>query len=156
MATARLRTITPVDGSVYVERELAGPEQIAATLERARLAQADWKQVPISDRAGLSRAMVDAFVEQSGPISEEISWQMGRPSSQAGGEVRGFEERARYMIEIAAAALAEHRPPPRSGFERFIRRQPLGVVLTIAPWNYPYLTAVNSLVPAIMAFTPTE
>ncbi len=151
MATAKLRTITPVDGSVYVERELAGPEQIAATLERARIAQADWKQAPISDRAALCRAMVDTFVEQSGPISEEISWQMGRPSSQAAGEVRGFEERARHMIEIAAAALAEHRPPPRSGFERFIRRQPLGVVLTIAPWNYPYLTAVNSVVPAIMA-----
>jgi len=76
---------------------------------------------------------------------------MGRPAAQCPGEVAGFEERARYMIEAAPAALAEVESAPKEGFTRFIRRDPLGVVFVIAPWNYPYLTAVNSIVPALMA-----
>jgi acyl-CoA reductase-like NAD-dependent aldehyde dehydrogenase len=56
------------------------------------------------------------------------------------------------MIGIAADALADAPTPnPMPGFTRFIRREPLGTVLVIAPWNYPYLTAVNSIVPALMA-----
>jgi acyl-CoA reductase-like NAD-dependent aldehyde dehydrogenase len=95
--------------------------------------------------------MVDAFVARRDAIAEEITLQMGRPIRHSPGEVRGFEERARHMIAIAAEALAEIDPGPKAGFRRFIRREPLGVVLTIAPWNYPYLTAVNSIVPALLA-----
>jgi len=76
---------------------------------------------------------------------------MGRPLSQSPGEIRGFEERARYMVQIAPEALAEIEAGPKEGFRRFIRRDPVGVVLVLAPWNYPYLTSVNSIVPAIMA-----
>ena len=76
---------------------------------------------------------------------------MGRPIGQSPGEVRGFEERARHMVAIAPQALADLDAGPKQGFRRFIRREPLGVVLVLAPWNYPYLTSVNSVVPAIMA-----
>ena len=82
-----------------------------------------------------------------------ITHQIGRPISQSPGEVRGFEERARYMIEVAPDALADVDAGPRAGFTRFVRREPLGVVFIIAPWNYPYLTAVNGVVPALMAVT---
>jgi acyl-CoA reductase-like NAD-dependent aldehyde dehydrogenase len=146
-----LRTVSPVDGSVYVERPFASDEQIAAALETARAAQATWRRVPVHERGELCGRAVDALVSHVDEIAEEISWQMGRPVSQSPGEVRGLEERARTMIELAADALADVDPGPKPGFTRFIRREPLGVVLTVAPWNYPYLTAVNSVVPAIMA-----
>lgn len=55
------------------------------------------------------------------------------------------------MISIAEEALASKFPPPKEGLKRFIRREPLGVVLSIAAWNYPYLIAVNSVVPALLA-----
>ena len=84
-------------------------------------------------------------------IPAELAWQMGRPVRYGAGELRGFAERARYMIDIAEAALAPLVPGPRQGFKRWIAREPLGLVLTIAPWNYPYLTAVNSVIPALMA-----
>ena len=84
-------------------------------------------------------------------IPAELAWQMGRPIRYGAGELRGFAERARYMIAIAAEALAPVEPEPKEGFRRLIAREPLGLVLTIAPWNYPYLTAVNSVVPALMA-----
>jgi acyl-CoA reductase-like NAD-dependent aldehyde dehydrogenase len=147
----RLRTISPVDGSVYVERSLASSDEVDATVAAARKSQASWKRVPIPERAEICQRFVDAFVGRTEAIAEEISWQMGRPVSQSPGEVRGLEERARYMIGIAAEALVDLSCGPKEGFIRFIRREPLGVVLTIAPWNYPYLTAVNSIVPAIVA-----
>lgn len=145
------KTITPVDGSVYVERPLATDGQIAAALERARRAQAAWRHVALSERAAICTRFVDAFVARKQAIAEEITWQMGRPVGQSPGEVRGFEERSRHMIAIAPAALADIDAGPKEGFRRFVRREPLGVVLVLAPWNYPYLTSVNSVVPAIMA-----
>ena len=145
------RTISPVDGSVYVERPHASTQEIDTVLAKATQAQAAWRQVSLAERAALCKRFVDAFVAKTSEIASELSWQMGRPVSAAAGEVRGFEERARYMIEIAAQALADVQTQPKAGFTRFVRREPLGVVLTIAAWNYPYLIAVNSVVPAIMA-----
>ncbi|MFQ6023617.1 MAG: aldehyde dehydrogenase family protein [Acidiferrobacterales bacterium] len=145
------KTISPVDGSVYVERPYTSEQAIARLLSRASDAQAQWKHVPLSERATVCARFVDAFVAKTDEIAPELSWQMGRPVSAAPSEVRGFEERARYMIEIADQALADVQVGPKSGFTRFIRREPLGVVLTIAAWNYPYLIAVNSVIPAIMA-----
>ncbi len=148
---ASLKCITPVDSSVYVERPLASLNEATDALSRARTAQQSWRQVSIAERQALLSRAVDAFVADGADIAREISWQMGRPVSQAPGEIRGFEERARYMIEIAPQALAEIDAGPKEGFTRFVRRDPLGVVFVIAPWNYPYLTAVNSVVPALMA-----
>jgi acyl-CoA reductase-like NAD-dependent aldehyde dehydrogenase len=84
-------------------------------------------------------------------IVPELAWQMGRPVRYGAGELRGFAERARHMIAIAPQALAAIEPEPKAGFRRFIKREPLGTVLVIAPWNYPYLTAVNTIIPALMA-----
>ena len=149
--SASFKTISPVDGRVYVERPLAPAKDIARALERARTAQRDWKHVPLAERGRLLLKAVEAFVARKDKIAEEITWQMGRPIAQSPGEARGFEERARYMIGKAGEALADIDVGPKDKFRRFIRPEPLGVVFTIAPWNYPYLTAVNSIVPALMA-----
>jgi acyl-CoA reductase-like NAD-dependent aldehyde dehydrogenase len=147
----RLITRSPVDGRLYVERPYATAKEVSAVLESAVRAAREWKRVPLAERVLSVGKAVDAFVAKRDALAEEISWQMGRPVSQTPGEIRGFEERARYMLEIAPSALAEIDPGPKTGFRRFVRREPLGVVLSIAPWNYPYLTAVNSVVPAIAA-----
>ncbi len=94
---------------------------------------------------------MDAFLARKSAVAEEITWQMGRPLRYTPLEVERLEERARHMISIAAGALADVQVEPRVGFTRFIRRDPLGLVFTIAPWNYPYLTSVNSIIPALMA-----
>jgi acyl-CoA reductase-like NAD-dependent aldehyde dehydrogenase len=145
------RTISPVDGSVYVERTLAAPAQVEAALESARLAQRAWRAVPMAERAAILSRFCDVFESQRDAIAEELSWQMGRPIRFAPNEVRGTLERARHMIAIAPGALADIDVGPKAGFHRFLRREPLGVVFTVAAWNYPYLIAVNSVVPALMA-----
>jgi acyl-CoA reductase-like NAD-dependent aldehyde dehydrogenase len=147
----QMQTISPVDGRVYLERAAASAAQIDATLQRARAAQIDWRQVPIAARAALMQRFCAAFEARGAQIATELSWQMGRPIQFAPGEVRGTLERARYMTGIAAGALADLDAGPKPGFQRFIRREPLGVVFTVAAWNYPYLIAVNSVVPALLA-----
>src|SRR5260370_5105965 len=99
------QTITPVDGSVYVERAVATPIEIEQALSSARSAQRDWKALTVAERAAYCTRLVDAFVAGKERISRELSWQMGRPIRYAPNEVRGFEERARYMIRVAEQAL---------------------------------------------------
>ena len=141
----QLRTISPIDGSVVARRAYASAEQMRATVERARAAQAAWRGVPVEERAAAVGKGVDAFVARKSEIAEELTRQMGRPLRYTPGEVGGFEARARHMIAIAEPALRDVVPKEQTGFNRFIRRDPLGVVLVIAPWNYPLLTAVNAL-----------
>jgi len=143
--------ISPVDGRELARKRPASVAEITAALDAARRAQAQWAKLSIPERAKFCSAAVDAMLTMRDEIVPELSWQMGRPIKYAGGELGGFEERARYMIALADNALAPLEPAPKDGFKRYVRREPLGVVLTIAPWNYPYLTAVNSVIPALMA-----
>jgi len=144
-------TVSPVDGLLYCERPLASGAHVDTALDLARAAQAEWRAVPLARRLELLSHMVDHFVAHGPEIAKEITWQMGRPIRYTGGEVRGFEDRARKMIALAPQALADIVPPEKPGFVRFIHREPLGVVLVLAPWNYPYLTAVNVVIPALAA-----
>ena len=143
--------ISPIDNQVYVTRPLADQQQIQSALEQAQSAWLQWKATPLTQRQQLCSAMVDALVANKEEIAEQICWQMGRPIRYAQGEVNGLEERARHMIDIAPAALADINLPVKTGFHRYIKRESLGVVFVIAPWNYPYLTAINSIVPALLA-----
>jgi acyl-CoA reductase-like NAD-dependent aldehyde dehydrogenase len=146
-----LQTISPIDNSVYVQRPLATREQIDRALDRARSAQKAWRSVPMPERARILNRFCELFEANGAEIAAELTWQMGRPLRYSPNEVRGTLERARHMIAIAAGALADIDVGPKDRFRRFLRREPLGVVLTIAAWNYPYLIAVNSVVPALMA-----
>ncbi len=146
------RTISPVDGSVCAEIELASRGDLDAMLERAVAAQRSWKNVSIDERAAICRRAVELMVGRAERIATELTWQMGRPLAQSPLEIRrGFQERAAYMIGVAEGALADIALEPKEGFRRFIRREPLGVVLVLAPWNYPYLASVNAVIPALMA-----
>jgi acyl-CoA reductase-like NAD-dependent aldehyde dehydrogenase len=147
----RLRCVSPVDGRLYAERIAASEAHVAASLEAARAAQRQWRREPIAERARYCLAAVEAMLAMGDEIPGELAWQMGRPVRYGAGELRGFAERARYMIDIAEEALAPIDPGPKEKFKRWIAREPLGVVMVVAPWNYPYLTAVNSIVPALMA-----
>jgi acyl-CoA reductase-like NAD-dependent aldehyde dehydrogenase len=136
---------------MYVERPAASPSEIELALQRADIAQNLWRAVPITERAAIMERFCREFETRATEIAEELSWQMGRPIRYAPNEVRSTVGRARYMTNIAAASLADLEPTPQPGFRRFIRREPLGVVLAVAAWNYPYLIAVNSVVPALLA-----
>src|SRR3954464_15700178 len=143
------RTVSPIDGSVLVERPLASDDEVENTLARAAEAQKKWRQVPVTQRVALVRKMVEWCIARADSIGEELTRQMGRPIAYTPNEIRrGFQERALHMCSLAEEALAEISITPG---RRFIRREPLGVVLVVAPWNYPWLTSVNAVVPALLA-----
>ena len=148
--TETIRIISPIDGSVYAERPVMSDAALDAAVSAARAAQRDWRSVSVAERGRYVIAALEALLAMNDEIVPEIAWQMGRPT-RYGGEKGGVEERTRAMVAMAEEALAPYVPPEREGFRRSIAREPLGVMLVIAPWNYPYLTAVNSIMPGLVA-----
>lgn len=144
------KIISPIDGSVYAERPFLSEAAVASAVAAARDAQSGWAQLNITERARHCQAALDALAGMQEEIVPELAWQMGRPT-RYGGENGGVQERGQYMIDIAEEALKPYVPAQKDGFRRYVKHLPLGVVLVIAPWNYPYLTAVNTIIPALMA-----
>jgi acyl-CoA reductase-like NAD-dependent aldehyde dehydrogenase len=146
-----LRTISPVDGRIYVERPLETGAGIDRSLNFAQRAQSAWGSLPLPIRCEILGDAVDAFVAKASEIATEITWQMGRPISHSPSEVQGFEERARHMLGTAPPEFVALERGDETASRRQIKRVPLGVVAVVAPWNYPYLTAVNAVLPALIA-----
>lgn len=142
--------ISPIDESVYATRETLSSTEAAAVVQRAKAAQKEWAARPLEERVALVRDGVARVGAMNDEIVPEIAWQMGRPV-RYGGEFGGFNERASYMADIAADALASIEVEDSAAFRRVIKRVPHGVVFVVAPWNYPYMTAVNTVAPALIA-----
>jgi len=145
------KTISPIDNSIYVEEKLHTQQDIDKVLQEATSAQKLWQKVTLEDRKKYIQKFIDILVSQEDEISEELTHQMGRPITQTPYEVKGFKQRADYMMEIANKNLQNHYPEEIDGFERYIEKLPLGNVCILSPWNYPFLTSVNVLVPALLA-----
>ena len=145
-----IKCISPIDGSIYATRETLSRADADAAVTRARAAQSKWQARPLSDRIALVQAGIAAVGAMNDEIVLEIAHQMGRPI-RYGGEFSGFNERATYMADIAENALADIVIEDGSAFRRLIKRVPHGVVLVVAPWNYPYMTAINTVAPALIA-----
>ena len=145
-----LECISPVDGSVYASRPTLSHEEAAAVAETLRSAQSAWAARRLDERARLVLAGVARLGEMTDEIVPELAWMMGRPV-RYGGEFGGVRERAEYMAGIAPDALAPLVIEESDAFERRILREPMGVVFVISPWNYPYLTAINTVAPALIA-----
>ncbi|MHC2296950.1 aldehyde dehydrogenase family protein [Rhizobium mongolense] len=145
-----IQCISPVDGSVYAERSALSLEAAKDVVARARKAQRAWAKRPLEERVQLVLKGVARLNEMSDLVVPELAWQMGRPVKY-GGEYRGFNERSNYVASIAADALAPLVVEESDTFERRIEREAHGVVFVIAPWNYPYMTAINTIAPALMA-----
>tara|TARA_B100000787_G_scaffold149966_1_gene122201 strand:+ start:101 stop:1477 length:1377 start_codon:yes stop_codon:yes gene_type:complete len=144
------KTITPIDNTLYVERNY-NADKIEETINNSMKAQKEWADLDIKERVKLLSDFVEDFLSKGDIVSEELSRQIGRPITQTAGELKGFKERADYMLSIAEKKLANIDVTQDSNFKSYIKRKALGVVFVIAPWNYPYLVSVNSIIPAMAA-----
>ena len=145
-----LRCISPIDGSVFAERQALDRQQAAEAVEAAAMARGGWASRPISERVELVLDGVARVGAADAQVVPELAWQMGRPV-RYGGEFSGFKERADYMATIAESSLQPDVIEDSADFSRRIVREPYGTVLVIAPWNYPYMTAINTIAPALIA-----
>jgi acyl-CoA reductase-like NAD-dependent aldehyde dehydrogenase len=148
--TKTVKLVSPIDGSVYIEREVLSRDAAFAAAAKARDAQEAWAATPIHERIALVLRANEIIGQQTERMAEELAHQMGRPI-RYGGEYGGFNERVSYMASIAEDALAPITVEDSDAFKRQIKRVPHGVVLVVAPWNYPYMTAINTVAPALMA-----
>ena len=147
---SEIRCISPVDGSVYATRPAEKAEAVRDRLAVVRAAQKAWAALPLAERIAAVNAGVQRLEALNAEIVPELAWQMGRPV-RFGGEFGGVCERNQYMSKIAEEALAPLVYEDSDTFKRYIAREPQGIVLVIAPWNYPYLTAINTIIPALIS-----
>lgn len=151
MSSAKVVVDNPFSGETVAEVPLLSKEEAFAAIDRASRAQKAWTGTRLEERLALCERFCTAFLEATPKIAREISQQMGKPVGQAEGEVKTAIVRARYMMSLAAQALADEPLPPMEGFSRHISHEPVGVVLAIGAWNYPLLITVNALIPSVLA-----
>ena len=144
-------TITPIDNSTLVKRNYASDTEIEKVLSNSFRVKNSWRSVPLQERKKLVLNFVDNFLLNQQEVVETLCKQIGRPISQCPGEMRGFEERAKYMIENADKALEDIISKKNIEFDNYIKKDPLGTIFIIAPWNYPFNTSVNSIVPSLLS-----
>jgi len=145
------KVISPNNNRSYAERTYATDTEIKRALEKSATAQREWQNTAIEVRKKICLKAVSALLARQSGIAEELSWQIGRPLRYTPGEIKGFAERARHMARIATDKLTDIEIETSAESTKLIRRTPHGIVFSIVPWNYPYLTAVNVIIPALMA-----
>lgn len=151
--------LSPVNGERLLEYPFATAGEIEHALKTSQQAQTFWQSIPLEARISQIESLIDKLMEMSPLICEEVTHSMGRPIHQVPGELAGMKDRAQYMMRIASEVLKSDdceapiwlSSKPAYQVKRSIEKLPLGVVLVIAPWNYPYLTVVNSVIPALLA-----
>jgi acyl-CoA reductase-like NAD-dependent aldehyde dehydrogenase len=149
--TSLIHLVNPATEELYRAIEPTSEAEFASILEKMRAAQQKWREVPVSERVEICHGFVDAFRSIKETVALDITRQMGKPLVQARREVDTMLDRAEAMLRLAPASLADDPLPPKEGFHRFIRHEPLGIVLDIPAWNYPLLIAVNVVIPALLA-----
>ncbi|TKW66004.1 MAG: aldehyde dehydrogenase family protein [Paracoccus denitrificans] len=148
--SGQIQLVSPVDGKVYVTRDVLSTDAARDAVARAKVAQPEWAARSLDERIRLVVAGIDALIAMNDEIVPELARMMGRPV-RYGGEMGGVRERTEYLARTAADVLAPDVVEDSGDFRRELRRVPVGVVFVIAPWNYPFLTAINTIVPALIA-----
>jgi acyl-CoA reductase-like NAD-dependent aldehyde dehydrogenase len=145
-----IKLVTPIDGSVYAERPVIADAALDAAVSRSRTAHEKWMMTSFEERGKYCAKFLEAMLSMNDEITTEIAWQMGRPV-RYGGEKSGVEARTKFVIANAEQALANHMVEDSGSFRRYVKHVPVGIVFVVAPWNYPYLTTINTVIPALMA-----
>ncbi len=151
MAESSWKLVNPATQAEWRTVEATSGAELESILTRMRAAQREWREVPVEKRIEACRPFIETFGAMKEQIALDLTRQMGKPLSQARREVDTTLDRARTMLCLAGAALRDEALPPKEGFQRFIRHEPLGIVLDIPAWNYPLLIAVNVVIPALVA-----
>lgn len=151
MGAAELKVVNPFTEQVAFTLPMLGANEVDGVVSRARAAYLEWRKTSVPERVALCERFLDAVEAMRTETAANLTAQMGKPLNQSNNEVNGLIERSRHMMSIAEQSLADEWLPEKPGFKRYIRHEPLGVVLDIAAWNYPLLIAVNVVVPAVLA-----
>lgn len=135
MTPSTLSIVTPVDSTTYATVQISSSEQVQAAVEKAAKAQKSWKKTPLKQRVEMGRRFLEVFGTRKDELAKELTMQMGRPLRYTPGEIKGTQDRGKYMVDVAEEALKDeeiHEAGLEGKFQRFIRKEPVGVVLIVA------------------------
>ncbi|KAK3112254.1 hypothetical protein LTR53_011675 [Teratosphaeriaceae sp. CCFEE 6253] len=151
MLPEKITTISPTTNQPLLTRTGPTDDELVAIPKRAQAAFLKYRQTSLSDRHKIVRKALDLLTARQDELAKELTEQMGRPIAYTAKEVTTAVMRGKYMLKISSAALADTPGEAQEGFNRRIAKVPLGPVLVLFAWNYPYLILVNSLIPALLA-----
>ncbi|KAI9256901.1 exoribonuclease 1 [Sporodiniella umbellata] len=147
----KLQVASPIDQSIVYEVDYLSKSQADEAVKNSHKAFLSWKKVAVSERVAIMKKFCTLLDAKKDKVAESITLQMGRPIRYGHGETKGVLERANYLISTAEECLADTVIEHTDSVKRFSRKEPLGPVFIIAAWNYPYLTTVNNIIPALLA-----
>ncbi|KAI8977920.1 exoribonuclease 1 [Pilobolus umbonatus] len=151
-SVSSIKVISPIDQSVLAEIPCLSEQQADEAIRTAHKAFPMWKGISIKKRVSIIEKFCELFEEKKEVVETSITSQMGRPSRYGQGEIKGVIERTKYMLSVAEECLEDDIIEYTPGVvKRYQRKEPLGPVLIVAAWNYPYLTAINNVIPALLA-----
>lgn len=148
---SKFECVSPIDDQIVYAGTFSSAEEMDAALNRAQTGQTRWAAMSLQARLAVLRQALQHLGDARQEIGLQITLQMGRPIRFAPNEIDGVIERGETMLEIAETALKPVTPRLKPGFDRSVVREPVGVVAVLAPWNYPFLTSVNAIIPALAA-----
>ncbi|KAG0637757.1 Aldehyde/histidinol dehydrogenase [Tuber brumale] len=152
MSKEIITTISPITSQPLLIREGVSAEDFPSIVEKSNHAFSTFRHThPLKKRQEVVRKALEILSSKTDLLAKELTEQMGRPIAYTGSEVSTARMRAEYLLKVSDEALKDSPGEEQEGFRRFIRKEPLGVILVIFAWNYPYLILINSLVPAILA-----
>ncbi|KAI9836647.1 MAG: hypothetical protein M1819_001281 [Sarea resinae] len=151
MSTEVINTISPTTNKTIVTRNGISDAEIETIPQAATTAFQSFRQTSLAERQQIVKKALQLIAERKDELAREITEQMGRPIAYAAKEVSTAVMRGEYLLKVSDEALRDTDGEPEKGFKRFIRKVPVGPVLILFAWNYPYLILVNSLIPALLA-----
>ncbi|MBA2661081.1 MAG: aldehyde dehydrogenase family protein [Bradymonadaceae bacterium] len=145
-----LELLNPASGELIQRVETDTQASVAQKFSDAKSAQPAWAARPLTERTAALVKLRDLLSERSESLAATLSLEMGKPISQALGEVRATGDRIDFFVEHVAAALAAETLAESASMVERITREPLGVIANISAWNYPYFVGANVFVPALL------
>lgn len=145
-----IQSINPYNNKVIAEYKLHSPEAVEDILLKSEERFRQWRNTGFEHRASLMLKLAKVLNEESENYAKVISEEMGKPISQAIAEVEKCAWVCKYYAENAASQLADEKIETDTD-SSFIRYEPLGVVLAVMPWNYPFWQVFRFAAPALMA-----
>lgn len=153
MATTQktyMESINPATGELLGRYPLASPDQVDRALVQARWAFRSWRDTPFDERAKLFRQAAAVLRSERARFARLISLEMGKPIVEAEGEIDKCAWGCEFYADNAARFLADE-PHESNATESYVTFEPLGTVLAVMPWNFPFWQAFRFAAPAIMA-----
>ncbi|MEO6511731.1 MAG: NAD-dependent succinate-semialdehyde dehydrogenase [Nocardioides sp.] len=144
------QTVNPANGDVMETFATATDAEVEAALAASHAAYVEWRAVPIADRAAIVHRIGELFVERRGDLAVLATREMGKPLPEARGEAKFCGEIFEYFVTEGPGLAADQPITTFSGGKAVVQKLPIGPLLGIMPWNYPFYQIARFAAPNLM------